>query len=53
VKIKPKIKKIKNSNTYLAHYKDEDGEIYETVGLTIEDAIENWFKNFSKEFGGG
>jgi len=53
VKIKPKIKKIKNSNSYLAYYKSGDGKSYEAIALTFEDAISKWYKNFAKEFGGG
>lgn len=53
MKIKPKIKKIKNSNSYLAYYKSEDGESYEALALTFDDAIEKWYKNFAKQLGGG
>ena len=53
MKIKPKIKKIKNSNSYLAYYKSGDGKSYEALALTFDDAIDKWYKNFAKEFGSG
>lgn len=55
MKPKPKIKKIKNSNSFIAYYQSEDGKEYKTIGLTFQDAIDNWYCKFKKELnlGGG
>jgi hypothetical protein len=53
VKIKPKIKKVKSSNSYLAYYTSDDEKSYEALALTFDDAIEKWYKLFAKELGGG
>jgi hypothetical protein len=55
MKPKPKIKKIKNSGAFLAYYESENGEKYQAVGLTFQDAIDKWYCNFREELklGGG
>jgi len=53
MKPKPKIKRIKSSNTFLAFYKSKNGENFTASGETPLKAMNNWYKKFGIEFGYG
>ena len=55
MKPKPKIKRIQSSGSFLAYYKSEDGKEYKAIGITFQDAIDNWYCKFREELklGGG
>lgn len=49
---KPKIKKIKDSEDFLAYYEGEKHRL-EAIGKTAMEAMSNWFKKYGEEFGYG
>jgi hypothetical protein len=53
MKPKPKIKRTPESGSFLAYYKSEDGKNYDASGITMQEAIEEWYKNFAKKLGAG
>tara|TARA_R110000803_G_scaffold116825_5_gene185389 strand:+ start:595 stop:756 length:162 start_codon:yes stop_codon:yes gene_type:complete len=53
VRPKPKIRRIQESGSFLAYHESKDGKKYEASGITMQDAIDEWYQLFSKELGGG
>lgn len=47
--VKPLVSKLKNGN-WKASYADKNGLIHDSEGATVDEAIANWYKKYSKKF---
>mgnify|MGYP006906256891 FL=1 len=47
--VKPLVSKLKNGN-WKASYADKNGLIHNSEGGTVDEAIANWYKKYSKKF---
>lgn len=49
---KPKIKKNKKDDCFIAYYKGQD-QYFKASGSTAMEAMKNWYKKYGSEFGYG